>query len=108
MSIYKILLLRFDLLALIMQDILMYYTPPNPPKFLSKLLKLFQLYAYVGEKSVDPDQLASQKPADLDLHIFQNGNVSKFGKVTYNKPDKSLNLYLSTFYLCGRGENLFG
>ena len=25
-----------------------------------------------GENSVDPDQLASQKPADLDLHCFQN------------------------------------
>ena len=24
------------------------------------------------ENSVDPDQLASQKPADLDLHSFQN------------------------------------
>ena len=24
------------------------------------------------ESSVDPDQLASQKPADLDLHCFQN------------------------------------
>ena len=24
------------------------------------------------ENSVDPDQLASQKPADLDLHCFQN------------------------------------
>ena len=26
----------------------------------------------LGEKSVDPNQLASQKPADLDLHYFQN------------------------------------
>ena len=24
------------------------------------------------ENSVDPDQLASEKPADLDLHCFQN------------------------------------
>ena len=24
------------------------------------------------ENSVDPDQLASQKPADLDLHSFQD------------------------------------
>ena len=57
---------------------------------------------------MDPDQLASKKPADLDLHIFQNRNVSRLSKVRDNKPDKSLNLYLSTFYLCGRGENLFG
>ena len=25
------------------------------------------------ENSVDPDQLASQKPADQDLHCFRNG-----------------------------------
>ena len=25
------------------------------------------------KNSVHPDQLASQKPADLDLHCFQNG-----------------------------------
>ena len=55
---------------------------------------------------MDPDQLASQKPADLDQHIFQNRNI--FSNVRDNKPDKSLYLYLSTFYLCGRGENLFG
>ena len=28
-------------------------------------------FIYLMEKSVDPDQLASQKPADLDLHYFQ-------------------------------------
>ena len=26
--------------------------------------------------SVDPDQLASQKPADLDLHCFQKQDIS--------------------------------
>ena len=32
------------------------------------------LHAFTSrvEKSVDPDQLASEKPADLDLHCFQN------------------------------------
>ena len=25
-----------------------------------------------AKNGVDPDQLASQKPADLDLHCFQN------------------------------------
>ena len=25
-----------------------------------------------GDNSVDPDQLASKKPADLDLHCFEN------------------------------------
>ena len=27
---------------------------------------------------VDPDQLASKKPADLDLHCFQNWIISGF------------------------------
>ena len=31
----------------------------------------------MSEKSVDPDQLASQKPADLDLHIFQKQECSQ-------------------------------
>ena len=26
-----------------------------------------------AENRVDPDQLASEKPADLDLHCYQNG-----------------------------------
>ena len=30
-------------------------------------------------KSVGPDQLASEKPADLDLHCFQNALYCKFG-----------------------------
>ena len=30
------------------------------------------IYSYVLTNSVDPDQLAPQKPADLDLHCFQN------------------------------------
>ena len=27
------------------------------------------------KNSVDPDQLASEKPADLDIHCFQNGYI---------------------------------
>ena len=50
----------------------MYYTP-HP--FISNLLKgfrLFEIFTSRGRNSVDPDQLASQKPADPDLHCFQN------------------------------------
>ena len=32
----------------------------------------YQLFTSRAENSVDPDQLASQKPADLDLHCFKN------------------------------------
>ena len=34
-----------------------------------------------GENSVDPDQLASEKPADRDLHCFQNGIISLYSWV---------------------------
>ena len=34
-------------------------------------LQDFNFYKQL-ENSVDPDQLASEKPADLDLHGFQN------------------------------------
>ena len=30
------------------------------------------MYVQIVKNSVDPDQLALQKPADLDLHCFQN------------------------------------
>ena len=30
------------------------------------------LLYFTVENNVDPDQLASEKPADLDLHCFQN------------------------------------
>ena len=41
----------------------------NPENFLP-----CNMYAFTSkfENSVDPNQLASQKPADLDLHCFQN------------------------------------
>ena len=29
----------------------------------------------IVENSVDPNQLASKKPADLDLHYFQTGYI---------------------------------
>ena len=32
----------------------------------------YYMYLQVVENSVDPDQLASEKPADQDLHCFQN------------------------------------
>ena len=33
---------------------------------------LRNVFTNTVENSVDPDQLASHKPADLDLHCFQN------------------------------------
>ena len=33
---------------------------------------------------MDPDQLASQKPADLDLHCFQNGIIWVYSMVRVN------------------------
>ena len=40
------------------------------------------------ENSIDPDQLASYKPADLDLYCFQKKNihVSEFGMVRVKFP----------------------
>ena len=53
----------------------MYYTPPQ---LLSNLLLGYQLLACITrgvQNCVDPDQLASSKPADLDLHCFQKGHI---------------------------------
>ena len=52
--------------------------------------------------SVDPDQLASQKPADQDLHCFQNRlNIAGFSMVTVN-----MSVY-STLCLPGEKGHLF-
>ena len=57
--------------AYTMLDIFIYY---NPPQFSSDQLARFMLLAYIHKysqkNSVDPDQLASEKPFDLDLHCF--------------------------------------
>ena len=52
----------------------MNYTPPH---YYYQIIKFagFEILACIlssVEKSADLDQLASQKPADLDLHYFQN------------------------------------
>ena len=63
---------NLNYLTLTMLDIVMYYTPPQ---FLTKWLTGFKSLLCIYKQSVnsvDPDQLASQKPADLDLHHFQN------------------------------------
>ena len=60
-------------LTLIVLDILMYHTPLQ---FLFNLIYLQDSrYKHVFtrvENRVEHDQLASEKPADLDLHCFQN------------------------------------
>ena len=55
-------------LSLIILDVLCTIFLP----YLCPLLARFQIFAYIFrvENSVDPDQLASQKPADLDLYWF--------------------------------------
>ena len=49
------------------------YTTFSPNFFpnLTCLIPFISMLLHV-ENSVDPDQLASEKPADLDLHCFQN------------------------------------
>ena len=52
-----------------------FYVLNSSPIFL-KIKSNYSSYMLVFtsrmENSVDPDQLASQKPADLDLHCFQD------------------------------------
>ena len=57
------------MLTLIMLDIFMYYTPPH---FFFRINLQDSIYKHVFTDSVEPDQLASEKPADLDLRCFQN------------------------------------
>ena len=48
----------------------------TPPKFYFIIMMDSSMYLRIitskVENSVDPDQLASKKQADLDLHSFQN------------------------------------
>ena len=46
--------------------------------------------------SVDPDQLASKKPTDLDLHCLQRQGISEFSRTRVNRtvtniPNKDTN-----------------
>ena len=58
-----------DILSLTIVDILMYYTPPPP---LTCRIPLTNMYLQGVESNMDPDQLASKKPTDLDLLCFRN------------------------------------
>ena len=55
----------------------MYYTSPQFFLSYSKDSCYWHVTSRV-EISEDPDQLASQKPADLDLHCFRKKDISKF------------------------------
>ena len=59
----------------------MYYIPPHfYPINVQDSSNKYVVICTV-EKCVDPDQLASQKRADLDLHFFQTGPIwVKFSK----------------------------
>ena len=60
-------------IALTLLDIFLYYTTSN---FYPINLEDFSdqhVLTHRVENNVDPDQLASEKPADQDLHCFQNG-----------------------------------
>ena len=50
----------------------MYYTSPQFFTFNLQDSSYKHLFTRRAENSVDPDQLASEKPADLDPHFFQN------------------------------------
>ena len=60
-----------------MLDIFICYTP----KFLQDS-NYQQAFTSRVENSVNPDQLASQKPVDLDLHCFQ---TKMYNKVKHGK-----------------------
>ena len=56
----------------------------------------YHVFASRVENSVNPDQLASEKPADQDLHCFQNQkNQVQSGKGKYLL-DRSCNRYSKT------------
>ena len=52
------------------------------------------------ENSVDPDQLASWKPTDLDLHCLQRQCISGFSRTSVNVAFKN-----PTVSGCGRKSN---
>ena len=54
-------------LTLTMLDIFINYTPPQ---FYPVNLQFLHAFTRGVEHSVYPDQLASEKPTDLDLHCF--------------------------------------
>ena len=55
----------------------MYYTPPQ-----FRRIPVTCVFTGRVDNSVGPDQLASQKPADLDLHCFQKGGLNCENKLT--------------------------
>ena len=63
-----------------------YYTTLFPLFFLSyELAGVSYISIFIkSQNSVDPDQLASQKPADLDLHCFQNRIIWVYSMVRVN------------------------
>ena len=71
----------------------MHYTPPQI---------LMKLICMKVENSVDPDQLASLKPADLDLHSFQNmmhPSLAKYGLTSYKPVKRNLMHFFYHQYL---------
>ena len=64
MQIYK--------LPLIMLDIYVQHSSPIYILLNRRIQIIDILFTSRVQNRVDPDQLASEKPADLDLHSFQN------------------------------------
>ena len=63
-----------------MLDIFMYFTPtPNHYPIKCRIPVIGKFYRV--ENSVDPDQLASEKQADQDLHSFKNEYLSRLSMV---------------------------
>ena len=46
---------------------------------------------YLMANSADPDQLASKKPTDLDLHCLERQSISGFSRIRIKKKKSSCN-----------------
>ena len=73
--LYDILLMSQKPMNPYQAGFFMYYTPPQfyPTDFQDSSYQ--HVFTNRVENSVDPDQLASQKPADLDRHCLQIGDI---------------------------------
>ena len=50
----------------------------------------WEKFTYWMANSIDPDQLASEKPTDLDLHCLQRQCISRFSKTRVNKTHQKI------------------
>ena len=60
-------------------------------------------FSYLMANSADPDQLAFQKPTDLDLHCLQRQDISGFSRTRADSADNKL---MTSFFIFPRKEDL--